>query len=228
MCLFKNMELRVATILSLHHIYHIHLEIFWGYLAPHLFSKVVSQFCSPNRWTLFPTLKVRLFIQTSSTIQSHFWGRDNGWPKFLLLLGRDLSTLKNLEIYCSTVHTPLKGIGTLPLKCKLLDTSYYRVSQKKIGLLSSFEFLGLGGVFLGVKNNSKNFGNKKNIGLFSKILSKWAFFIRKMQKILQFYEFIAVLRMENIFRCYKNQYLRFKIWIENKSCSGQPGPQVFS
>ena len=43
---------------------------------------------------------------------------------------------------------------------------------KKIGLLSSFEFLDLGGVFLGVKNNSKNFGNKKNIGLYSKILSK--------------------------------------------------------
>ena len=36
---------------------------------------------------------------------------------------------------------------------------------KKIGILSSFEFLG-------VKNNSKNFGNKKNIGLYSKILSK--------------------------------------------------------
>ena len=32
---------------------------------------------------------------------------------------------------------------------------------KKMGLLSSFDFLGLGGVFLGVKNNSKNFGNKK-------------------------------------------------------------------
>ena len=32
---------------------------------------------------------------------------------------------------------------------------------KRIGLLSSFEFLGLRGVFLGVKNNSKNFGNKK-------------------------------------------------------------------
>ena len=32
---------------------------------------------------------------------------------------------------------------------------------KKIGILSSFEFLGLGGVFLGVKNNAKNFGNKK-------------------------------------------------------------------
>ena len=32
---------------------------------------------------------------------------------------------------------------------------------KKNGILSSFEFLYLGGVFLGVKNNSENFGNKK-------------------------------------------------------------------
>ena len=58
------------------------------------------------------------------------------------------------------------------------DIAQYRISYnlqgvpKKIGLLSSFEFLGLEGVFLGVKNNSKNFGNKKNIGLYSKILSK--------------------------------------------------------
>ena len=36
----------------------------------------------------------------------------------------------------------------------------YRVSQKN-GAFVLFEFLGLGGVFLGVKNNSKNFGNKK-------------------------------------------------------------------
>ena len=42
---------------------------------------------------------------------------------------------------------------------------------KKIGLLSIFEFLGLGGVYLDVKINSKNFGNKKNIRLLSKILS---------------------------------------------------------
>ena len=34
------------------------------------------------------------------------------------------------------------------------------------------EFLALGGVFLGVKNDSKNSGNKKNTGLFSKILSQ--------------------------------------------------------
>ena len=49
-----------------------------------------------------------------------------------------------------------------------------------------FEFLTLEGLFLGVKNNSKNSGNKKNTRLFSKILSKWTLFIKKMQKIFVF------------------------------------------
>ena len=39
-----------------------------------------------------------------------------------------------------------------------------------------FQFLTLGGVFLGVKNNSKNYKNKKNIRLFGKILSKRTLF----------------------------------------------------
>ena len=43
---------------------------------------------------------------------------------------------------------------------------------KKMVIWKGFEFLTLGGVFLEVKNNSKNFGNKKDIGLYSKILSK--------------------------------------------------------
>ena len=43
---------------------------------------------------------------------------------------------------------------------------------KKMVILSDFEFLTLGGVFLRVKNNSKNSGTKKNIRLFSKILSR--------------------------------------------------------
>ena len=38
---------------------------------------------------------------------------------------------------------------------------FYRVSQKKMVTRKGFEFFTLGGVFLGVKNNSKNFGNKK-------------------------------------------------------------------
>jgi len=49
-----------------------------------------------------------------------------------------------------------------------------------------FEFLTLGGVFLGVKNNSKNFKKKINIGLFSKILSKRALFYSKSLNFLDF------------------------------------------
>ena len=42
---------------------------------------------------------------------------------------------------------------------------YYTLQgvSKKIIFKLIFEFLSLGGLFLGVKNNSKNFGNKKNI-----------------------------------------------------------------
>ena len=74
-------------------------------------------------------------------------------------------------------------------------------------IMSGFGFLTLGGVFLGVKNNSKNSGNKKDIRLFSKILSKWTLFIKKMQKILCFYELMAMLRMENFLKCHKSQNL---------------------
>ena len=38
-----------------------------------------------------------------------------------------------------------------------------------------FEFLTMGRVLLGVKNNSKNFGNKKIIRLLSKFLRKMIF-----------------------------------------------------
>ena len=58
--------------------------------------------------------------------------------------------------------------------------------KKKIGILSSFEFLYLGGVFLGVKNNSKNFGNKKYIRFFSKIFSKWILFPSISSNFLEF------------------------------------------
>ena len=46
--------------------------------------------------------------------------------------------------------------------------SIYKVSPQKIGILSCFEFLDLRGVFLGVKNSSKNVGNKKMSGFIAK------------------------------------------------------------
>ena len=67
---------------------------------------------------------------------------------------------------------------------------------KKMWSKLIFEFFTMGRVFLGVKNNSKNFGNKKNIRLLSKILSKLTLFLRKMQKFWCFYELIAMSRME--------------------------------
>ena len=67
-----------------------------------------------------------------------------------------------------------------------LELIYLQGIPKKMVILSGFEFLTLGGVFLGVKNNSKNSGTKKDIRLFSKILSKWTLFIKKMQKIFVF------------------------------------------
>ena len=53
-------------------------------------------------------------------------------------------------------------------------------------ILSGFEFMTLGGVFLGVKNNSKNSGTKKNIRLFSKILSKMTLLSLKQSHFLEF------------------------------------------
>ena len=50
---------------------------------------------------------------------------------------------------------------------------------KKMWFKPIFEFMTFERVFLGVKNNSKNFGNRKNIELFSKILSKWTLFDSK-------------------------------------------------
>ena len=57
---------------------------------------------------------------------------------------------------------------------------------KKMVIRKGFEFLTLGGVFLGVKNNSKNFGNKKKLRLLSKIFSKLTLFFSKSSHFLDF------------------------------------------
>ena len=76
---------------------------------------------------------------------------------------------------------------------------YLQGVPKKVSVKPIFEFQTSGWVFLGVKNNSKNFGNKKNSRLLSKIWSKWALFVWKMRKILWFYQFMTMFRMENSF-----------------------------
>ena len=82
-----------------------------------------------------------------------------------------------------------RGIHSRPVYHQnIAYQSYLQGVQKKMWFKPILGFLTLGGVFIGVENNSKNFENKKNIRLFSKILSKWTLFIRKMQKFWCFYE----------------------------------------
>ena len=79
---------------------------------------------------------------------------------------------------------------TLALKPNVLHIKrihvYLQGVPKKMLFKPIFEFLTLGGVVSGVKNNSKNFGNTNNIRLFSKILSKWALFQSKFLNYLDF------------------------------------------
>ena len=82
-------------------------------------------------------------------------------------------------------------------KCLIIQIqSHLQGVPKKMWFKLIFEFLTMGRVFLGVKNDFNNFGNKKIIRLLSKILSKLTLFIRKMQKFWCFYELIAMSRME--------------------------------
>ena len=94
----------------------------------------------------------------------------------------------------------------------------YRVSPKKIWFKLIFEFLTMGRVFLGVKNNSKNFGNKKNIRLFSKILSKWTLFYSKSSDLFNLYDFVHFKMSTNHSKSYNICYLytcMHKYWLLN-------------
>ena len=89
-----------------------------------------------------------------------------------------LWTLKHVYIAFATYNSFICKLCC----CILISTG----CPKKKLLLSSFEFLTLGVVFTGVKNNSKNFGNQKNIRLFGKILSKWTLLYSKSSNFLEF------------------------------------------
>ena len=108
------------------------------------------------------------------------------------------------------IHIIQKGKSIRVKLWLLLSSSesrpYLQGVPKKMSIKPNFNFQNLGGVSLGVKNNCKNFGNKKNSRLFSKILSKLTFSIRKMPKILCFYKFMVILKTENFFKCHKSQY----------------------
>ena len=62
---------------------------------------------------------------------------------------------------------------------------------KKMVILSGFEFLTLGGVFLGVKNNSKNSENKKILSCLAKFWVKWPCFFQNYPIFLNFHDFVS-------------------------------------
>ena len=89
---------------------------------------------------------------------------------------------KLVQFWCLTF---LRDYYYWTLKVPFLNNSNTGCPKKNY-LLAHFWVSELGrGVFRG-KNNSKNFGNKKNIRLFSKILSKWTLFCSKSSIFLEF------------------------------------------
>ena len=79
--------------------------------------------------------------------------------------------MSEICLHNSIVPVAVAGLAVLSSYMEMgIHTSLH--ASPKNGLLYSFEFLGLWQVFMGVKINSKNFENRKNIWLFSKILSK--------------------------------------------------------
>ena len=80
---------------------------------------------------------------------------------------------------------------------------------KKMWFEPIFEFLTLEGVFLGVINNSKTLGNKKDIGLLSKILSKWALFYWKSSNFL---EFLWLCQSQKVKNLLKSQNIKWLLW----------------
>ena len=82
----------------------------------------------------------------------------------------------------------------------------YTGCPKKVTFKLIFEFLSWGGVFLGVKKNSKNFGNKKNIWLLNKILRKCTLFYSKSSN---FIEFSLLLQFQNVKKNLKSQNIQY-------------------
>ena len=71
----------------------------------------------------------------------------------------------------------------------------YTGCPKKMSIKPIFEFQTLGGVFLGVKNNSKNFGNKKIVGSLAKFWIKQGPFTQNFAKQPNIFFVPKVLRI---------------------------------
>ena len=72
---------------------------------------------------------------------------------------------------------------------------YVQGVPKRMLLLSGFEFLTFGGVFLGVKNNPKNFGNQKILGCLAKIWIKGHSLIQNLPIFFNFHDFDSLIML---------------------------------
>ena len=80
------------------------------------------------------------------------------------------ATSESSRSYIQWIARFLDALASLVLTYD--DDDFDTGCLKKITFKIIFELLSLGKVILGVKNYSKNFGNKKDIRLLSKILIK--------------------------------------------------------
>ena len=78
---------------------------------------------------------------------------------------------------------------------------------KKLWFKLIFEFLTLGGVFLGTKNNSKNFGNKKKLGCLAKFWVKVDLVLFKFFQFSWFFRTLSVSKGQKSFE--ESKYLIF-------------------
>ena len=113
----------------------------------------------------------------------------------------DLTKELRYTLYKISLHHPTPNTikiyeaSDVPLQRTI--RKLYGLSPQKMPFKPIFDFQTFGGVFSGVKNISKNFGNKKNILLFSKILRKWTFFIENHTIFLSFYDLVNFKKSKN-------------------------------
>ena len=90
----------------------------------------------------------------------------------------------------------------------LLWNTYHRSTgcPKKITFKLIFEFLILGEVFLGVENNSKNFGNKKILGCLAKFWVNGHCLSEKCRNFGVFMSFWPCQEWKTFSKCHKSQY----------------------
>ena len=77
---------------------------------------------------------------------------------------------------------------------------YLQGVPKKMWFKPIFEFMTFEGVFSGVKNNSKNFGNKKILDCLAKFWVNGPCFVQNLPFFLSFYKFVSLENVKIIWK----------------------------